>query len=46
MPHFTAQSETYLAWPVRSGFENRRSFLRADEYTDLALDDSMRCDLN
>jgi hypothetical protein len=31
---------------VRWGFENRPSFLLAGEYTDLALDDSIRCDLN
>ena len=39
-------NETYLAWPERSGFENRCSFLHADEYTDPALDKPMRCDLN
>jgi hypothetical protein len=46
MLQFTAPSETCLAWPERSGFENRPSFLHAGEYTDLALDDSIRCDLN
>ena len=46
MPLFTASSETFLAWPVRSGPRNRHSFQHAGEYTDLALDDSKRCDLN
>ena len=46
MPRFTAPSEAYFTWPERSSFENRPSFLQDGEYTDLALDDSIRCDLN
>jgi hypothetical protein len=46
MLRFTAPSETFLAGPVRWGFENQPLFLHAGEYTDLALDDSIRCDLN
>ncbi len=46
MPGVAATSEPFSAWPVRWDVENRLSFIHAGEYTDLALDDSIGCDLN